>query len=391
MTAQQNHQSHTDQDNQSAWRRTRALYERAIELQPKDRAAFLDQNCPDQPTRREVEDLANLDGAAAEHFSRLAASLGRGLVQRRRQPAIDLIGKRVAGYRILDVLGRGGMGIVYLAHRFDGTSDRPVALKLLPAWIASPNNQQRFRDERRILARLRHDSIARLLDGGVSDDGRAFIAMEYVDGLPIDFWCDAAVLNLHQRLSLFGDVCDTVEFAHRNQVVHCDVKPSNVLVTGGSETRPLGRVKLLDFGVARRLSRETTRERDPGPRMMPLTPAWASPEQLAGRQVTAATDVYALTALLYRLLVGVPPYDFHGRSVHEMREQVMSRDVVAPTQRLRKLQPEQAKSIAACRKCRLEDLLDSFRGGLSTVLLKGLARQPDARYQSPAALAADLQ
>lgn len=313
------------------------------------------------------------------------------MFKRSAEPALDLIGKEVADYLLLEVLGRGGMGVVYLAERTHGALQRPVALKLLSASIAGPSSQLRFRAEQHILARLRHNSIARLLDGGVSPDGRPFIAMEYVDGLPIDFWCDAAVLSIEQRISLFEDVCETVQFAHRNQVIHCDVKPSNVLVTYGRGSKPLGRVKLLDFGVARWLSKDVTVGSQRRPGLVPMTPAWASPEQLAGKDVTTATDVYALSALLYRLLVGVPPYDFRGRSVDEMREQVTSDGVVPPARRLRRLAPEQTKSIAACRKCRPESLLDQLRGELSKVLLKGLALRPRSRYQSPDALVEGLR
>lgn len=373
------------------WNRIRAVYEQVIELQPERRAAFLDRHCPDRPTRQEIEDLATLDGAAVEHFSQLASRLGPAIFKRSTKPALDLIGKEVADYRLLEVLGQGGMGIVYLAERTDGKSEQPVALKLLSASIAGPSSLQRFRAEQRILARLRHSSIARLMDGGVSSDGRPFIAMEYVDGLPIDFWCDAAVLSIDERISLFEDVCATVEFAHRNQVIHCDVKPGNVLVTHGRGSKPLGRVKLLDFGVARWLFKDNGAGSESRSGWVPLTPAWASPEQLAGKEVTTATDVYALSALLYRLLVGVPPYDFSGRSVEEMRDQVTSDGVVPPARRLRRLAPEQTKSIAACRKCHPESLLDQLRGGLSNILLKGLALRPRSRYESPGALVEGLR
>lgn len=391
MSRDRNLHSLRDLDRDADWSRVRAVYEQVIELQPERRAAFLDRHCRDRPTRQEIEDLATLDRAAVKHFSRLASRLGPAMFERSAKPALDLIGKEVAGYQLLEVLGRGGMGVVYLAERTDGTLEQPVALKLLSASIAGPSSQRRFRAEQRILARLRHNSIARLLDGGVSPDGRPFIAMEYVDGLPIDFWCDAAVLSIDERISLFEDVCATVQFAHHNQVIHCDVKPGNVLVTHGRGSKPLGQVKLLDFGVARWLFKDNGAGSESRSGWVPLTPAWASPEQLAGKEVTTATDVYALSALLYRLLVGVPPYDFSGRSVEEMRDQVTSDGIVPPTRRLRRLAPEQTKSIAACRKCHPESLLDQLRGGLSNILLKGLALRPRSRYDSPDALVEGLR
>ncbi|MGH9380593.1 MAG: protein kinase domain-containing protein [Thermoanaerobaculia bacterium] len=379
--------------NTDSWASVRALYEDALELRPEERSAFLDEHCPDPGVRREVEELLAVESFAAEHFSRLAMRVGSSLVDpdAAAPPPASMNGRMVGPYRLLDELGRGGMGVVYLAERADGAFEHRVAVKLLPVDLAGPHGHQRFLAERQILARLQHPSIARLLDGGVTDDGRPYIVMEYVDGLPIDLWCDAAAMGVDDRIKLFLEACEAIEYAHHNLVVHRDLKPSNVLVTGEAETKLLGQVKLLDFGIAKLLGEDNPELTQDEAGRVPLTPAWASPEQLAGEPVTTATDVYALTALLYRMLVGVPPHDLRGCSTEQIRKRVLTGKIVAPSQRLERLDPEQAERAATCRRSQPEALRRKLRGDLDTILLKGLSRRPEERYGSPGALAADLR
>lgn len=380
--------------NPESWARVRALYEDALELPPEERRELLDREAEDPEVRREVDELLVLEGVAAEHFSRLAQRVGSSALDAARDAEPEresMRGQMVGPYRVLEELGRGGMGVVYLAERADGAFEHRVAVKLLPVGLPGPPGHQRFLVERQILARLQHPSIARLLDGGLTGDGRPYIVMEYVDGLPIDLWCDAAGMGVDNRIKLFLEVCETIEYAHRNLVVHRDLKPSNVLVTGEAETKLLGQVKLLDFGIAKLLGEDSPELAGDDTGRIPLTPSWASPEQLAGEPVTTATDVYTLAALLYRLLVGVPPHDLRGCSTDQIRKRVLAGRPVPPSRRLERLDRERAERIAACRKSQPEALRRKLRGDLDTILLKGLARKPEARYGSPGALAADLR
>src|SRR5690606_15593938 len=203
--------------------------------------------------------------------------------------------RRIGPYRLVQRIGEGGMGTVYRAARADGQFEHEVALKLIHRNADTAERQRRFLTERQILARLHHPHIARLYDGGVTDEGAPYFAMEYVEGQPIDAYCDTQRLPVEARLDLFTQVCDAVQYAHRNLVVHRDLKPGNILVTQH------GRVKLLDFGIAKLLDDDadfTTQT------AMPMTPAYASPEQMGGGTITTASDVYQLGVVLYELLTG---------------------------------------------------------------------------------------
>jgi len=208
------------------------------------------------------------------------------------------IGRKIDRYRLLDILGRGGMGVVYLAERADRQFEKRVALKVMPRGLESPERERRFRTERQILARLEHEHIARLLDGGVTGEGYPYLVMELVEGEPIDQYSDREELETRQRLEMFLDVCAAVHYAHRNLIIHRDLKPGNIQVTAD------GTVKLLDFGVGKILDEPDGNQRT---RFQPMTPDYASPEQRANRPVSTATDIYSLGAVLHRLLTGTPP------------------------------------------------------------------------------------
>ncbi|MEM1180038.1 MAG: serine/threonine-protein kinase [Acidobacteriota bacterium] len=246
------------------------------------------------------------NGSSSQGFPAQAIRAATPGVGRTTRPE-DFCGRRVGRYRLIRPLGSGGMGTVYLAERDDGVLDQQVALKILRPDQASDVFFRRFDDERRILASLEHPHIARFYDGGTTDGGLPYLAMEYVDGLPITEHCEALGLDLGDRLRLFLDVCGAVQAAHQALVVHRDLKPSNILVTHA------GQVKLLDFGIAKPLAsldQLTRTEASTGP----MTPAFASPEQIRGEPVTTASDAYALGVLLYRLLSGRFPHPV-GRGV----------------------------------------------------------------------------
>jgi len=278
-------------------------------------------------------------------------------------------GERWVGpYRLLREIGRGGMGSVYLAHR-DDQFRRQVALKLVKRGMDTDEVLHRFRYERQILAALEHPNIARLYDGGVADDGLPYLVMEYVEGRPITAYCEAEGLGLEARLTLFRTVCQAVQFAHQNLVVHRDVKPSNILVTAD------GTPKLLDFGIAKLLGTDAS---EPAPHTRTgvriLTPEYAAPEQIRGGAITTATDVYGLGVLLYELLAGSRPIRLEGKGPYEAEQAVLEEEPVRP-------------SAAATTPKRLRRRL---RGDLDSIALKALEKDPGRRYQSAQELVDDL-
>lgn len=279
--------------------------------------------------------------------------------------------RSVGPWRILERIGQGGMGAVYRGERADGAFKREVAIKLLPLSLQDPDMIRRFEQERRIAARLDHPNIARLLDGGSAEDGSPWLVMEYVDGLPIDRYADQKRLSLRERVELLGQVCDAVQFAHRNLVVHRDLKPANILVDGE------GRVRLLDFGIARLLE-DIDPEGDTVALGARLTPNYAAPEQLAGGSITVATDVYALGCLAYRLLAGRVPLALAGRPLAQMLNEMTEAERPALSVVARDTAPP------GLRCSEVDADLDAIAG-------KAVQADPGSRYGSAHALCADLQ
>ncbi len=293
----------------------------------------------------------------------------------------DVLGQRIGPYRTLSLLGRGGMGEVYLAERADGQFEQRVALKLLRRGMDSDEILRRFLRERQVLARLEHPHIARLLDGGRAPDGRPFIVMERVEGEPITSWCAAHESTVEERLRLAVTCCEAVEVAHRNLIVHRDLKPSNILVSAGGE------VKLLDFGIAKLLGEDGEETLLTRAEVKVLTPAYAAPEQILGGAVTTATDVYGLGVVLYELLTGTLPHDRKATTGVELAVKVSRETVERPSTAARKgAEPETATGERESRK-----LARRLQGDLDTIVLKALHRDPARRYASAAALADDLR
>jgi eukaryotic-like serine/threonine-protein kinase len=288
-------------------------------------------------------------------------------------------GAIIGRYRVQRLLGRGGMGAVYLAERADEQYQQTVALKLVSRSVLHEATSGRFRGERQILARLNHPNIARLLDGGHTDDGTPYFVMEYVEGLRIDLYGKEHSLSSAARLRLVQQVCSAVQYAHQNLIVHRDLKPSNILVTGD------GTPKLLDFGIAKLLDpgttgapSEHTRARD---RIM--TPEHASPEQLRGEPVGTVSDVYSLGVLLYELLTGFKPYSDSGLSFAEIERAVCEKDPIAPSARVRALARESDPPAAP-------GFARKLAGDLDNIVLKAMQREPQRRYPSAAALSEDI-
>ena len=330
-----------------------------LERPPAERAAYLKETCSeDGDLLREAAALLDLESEAAGFLSDSPM----------RRPESPLVGgDRIGAYRILRILGSGGMGDVYLAERADEAFEQTVAVKVIRRGSGLGELFQRFLSERQLLADLKHPNIANLLDGGTTDDGRPYLVMEYVEGQPIDFYCQAGDLSVEERLRLFLKVCAAVQYAHQHLVVHRDLKPANILVTENGEP------KLLDFGVAKDLggAGKTPKTR----LLVPVTPEYASPEQLTGQAATTAVDVYALGVVLYELLAGQSPFTdedpLSGRS--------KSAPPVGPSQRIHG------------RHLEVRRLRRRLAGDLDHIVLRALEPNTTDRYPSVEQLVRDLE
>src|SRR5580698_9782618 len=296
-----------------------------------------------------------------------------------------LAGQTLGPYTLISQIGQGGMGSVWLARRSDGRFDRQAAVKFVNIALAGPATAERFKREGSILGRLTHPHIAELLDAGLSSDGRPYLILEYVDGTAIDQYCDQHHLDLEARVRLFLDVLAAVAHAHANLIVHRDIKPSNVLVTASGE------VKLLDFGIAKLLEGEgqtgaaTLLTHEGG---SALTPEYAAPEQLTGRPVTTATDVYALGVLLYVLLSGRHPAGSGQHSPAELLKAVLD---LEPPRVSEATTADNSKLIAERRGGTPDKLRRELRGDLDTIVGKALKKDSQERYASVIGFADDLQ
>jgi eukaryotic-like serine/threonine-protein kinase len=371
------------------WERLQALFERARTMAARERDSYLDAACDgDDGLRREVDAMLVADSAeyalAIERLVNDAASSGHC---EGAEPPDPFIGIRLGPWRTVGLIGRGGMGVVYLAERADGQYDQQVALK-----VVGPGGSNQagalFRAERRILARLTHPNIARLLDAGFTPEGSAYMVMELVDGLPITTYCDTHRLDIDERLRLFRVVCDATQHAHQALVVHRDLKPSNIFVSRD------GQVKLLDFGIAKLLDSDAgmgeahTREHPA------VTLAYAAPEQFRGEPVTTATDVYALGVVLYELLVGRRPFPGGTTSPFDVERLAAGTAPAAPSHALRQRRPADgdppAADVTAARKTTPARLVARVRGDLDRIVLEALRPEPARRYASAGQFAEDI-
>ena len=296
-----------------------------------------------------------------------------------------MLGQSLGPWRIVDVIGRGGMGVVYRAERADASFKRLAAIKVVRRGAHADDIIERFRRERETLAALDHPNIARVLDGGSTPDGAPYFVMEYVDGVPIDKYCDEQRLGIDGRLAIFRTVCGAVQYAHQRLIVHRDIKPDNILVSHE------GVPKLLDFGIARLMSTEGPADDDAGTSMTWLmTPDYASPEQLRGRAVTTATDVYSLGVLLHVLLIGLRPYRLKGTTQAALREELGAATLVAPSVRLH-AERESAPELAQARASSPRRLAVRLTGDLDAIVLRALNRDVSERYSTVEQLADDLE
>ena len=346
---------------------TQAIFHEAFDAPIEERDSLLRSRCKgDTALMDELRSLLE----ACEAEKRLSA---RASVETRSRATAHVKGRWIGPYELDKLLGRGGMGAVYLAHRIDGQFSQQVAIKLIDTPLTTDLFRDRFRMERQILAGLVHPFIARLLDGGVSEDGDLYLAMEYVDGISIAAYCRQDRLSLHDRLLLFKNVCGAVQFAHQKLVVHRDLKPDNILVVAD------GTPRLLDFGTAKLLAPTptdiTAEFTQQGLRL--FTPQYASPEQVLGEPVTTASDTYSLGVLLYLLLAGVPPYELKEFTTTEMLRVICNEQP-----------PKPSTAAASVVDHVFPERLDA---DLDAIVLKALRKEPQDRYSSVDHFAADIQ
>src|ERR1700691_5324347 len=361
--------------------RLSALWDESIEMAPGERdawlaalersdpkaAALLRALCASQDESRERGFLETSDLVASHVASLVEADPG-------------LIGRQFGPYRVLALLGHGGMGSVWLAERADGLFIRQVALKLIHPALKSRVMSERFAREREILASLNHSNIARLLDAGFAEDGQSYLALDYVAGTPLTTYCDERRLPVRERLELFRQILSAVQYAHAHLVIHRDLKPANILVTEE------GQVQLLDFGIAKLLTEGEAKETELtqlGGRA--LTPDYAAPEQVAGAPITTAADVYALGVMLYELLTGERPYKLKRDSRGALEEAILNADPVPPSR------AEFKEATAAGRSTTAKKLSSTLRGDPDTIAIKALKKSPAERYATANAFGEDIE
>jgi eukaryotic-like serine/threonine-protein kinase len=377
------------------WQRIKELLCSALERDPAERDAFLAGACGgDDDLRREVESLLEYQSRDQSFLEMSAADVALRLLGGDHTDGI--IGQRIGPYRLVREIGRGGMGIVYLATRDDEQYQHQVAIKLVKRGMDTDLVLRRFRNERQILANLTHAHIAALLDGGTTDDGLPYFVMAYVDGTPIDDYCDAHRLGIVERLKLFRTVCGAVQYAHRNLVVHRDLKPSNILVTAE------GVPKLLDFGISKLLDvGGSPNLTDVTFAAAPMTPEYASPEQARGEPVTVVSDVYSLGVLLYELLTGHRPYHFTStmpqdfqRVINEAQPEKPSTVItraVADTEAAHPTAGTTPEIISRRRGVELPKLKRQLRGDLDNLVLMAMRKEPERRYASVEQFSDDIR
>ncbi|MCC6989658.1 MAG: serine/threonine protein kinase, partial [Acidobacteria bacterium] len=371
-----------NRDTHPRWAEITRLFDAAMDVAPADQTAWLAALDADAEVVAELRSLLEWHESSGAFLEtpalRVPDLAGPSMTE------TPMVGRALGPWRLVDVIGRGGMGVVYRAERADDAFTRQAAVKVIGPGADAASVVERFRRERQTLADLDHRNIARLLDGGSTAEGQPYFVMEYVDGIPLDRYCDERTLPVADRVELFVRVCNGVQYAHQNLVVHRDIKPDNILVTAD------GTPKLLDFGVARLVSRE------PGPNDTAdtaatwlMTPDFASPEQMAGRASAMSTDVYSLGVVFYVLLTGERPYRLHGTTPAEVQAALAASRVRPPSALVR--DTPLCTEHAARRGTTPAALARLLAGDLDAIVLKALARAPEDRYASVADLLRDVK
>lgn len=358
------------------WKQIEAMFEQAFELPLDQRPAFLQSSCDgDEELRREVQSLLDSHSRAGSFIDR--PSLFGASDSCDEREGVVARGQLIGSYRVVEALGHGGMGAVYLGERADAQYQKRVAIKLIKRGMDTDSVIRHFRNERQILANFDHPNIARLLDGGANEKGLPYCVMEYVEGIPIDKYCDAHRRSIRERLKLFREVCAAVSYAHRHGVIHRDIKPSNILISSD------GVPKLLDFGIAKALQQSDGSEATATMTLdRPMTPEYASPEQVRGERVTPATDIYSLGVVLYQLLTGEQPYRLQTRTPKEISRVITEQEPMRPSTAVAKRDGNSKSKIGNSK---------SLKGDLDNIVLMALRKEPERRYQSVEQMSDDIR
>jgi non-specific serine/threonine protein kinase/serine/threonine-protein kinase len=383
----------------AVWERAKAVFEDVFERPAGEQAAILDRSCAGDPElRRTVEALLRGHAAGTGALDQPPADFDPTAEERDGDVTLQVAPVRIGPYRVIRPLGRGGMGTVYLAERDEPGLRKTVAVKVVRPGMGTDFVVRRFRTERQILAALEHPGIARLYDGGTTDEGLPYFVMEYVPGEDLLTYCDERRLPIVARLRLFVRVCEAVQYAHQSLVVHRDLKPSNVLVTAEGDP------KLLDFGIAKLLGPQPAGEplAETASVVRLMTPDYASPEQVRGERVTTGSDVYSLGVILYELLSGHRPYRVKSGAPGEIERAIFEADVPPPSTAISRTERVPAREgrrertitpadVSARRQAPTARLRRWLRGDLDNVVLKAMRREPELRYATAAELADDLR
>lgn len=365
------------------WKNLKVIFTEAAELPDAERAVFLEGRCAgDAALRSEIEKMLAADAEDTGGLSGDAFELFNGKIS---ESLPEYIGK----YRILSEVGRGGMGAVYEGVFETVDFSQRVALKVIKRGMDTDQIVRRFRHEQKILASLVHPNIAQFLDGGMTADDLPFYAMEFVEGRPIDEFCAEENLSLEKRLAVFRQVCSAVGYAHQNLVVHRDLKPQNILVTAD------GTPKLLDFGIGKILNPDAGEEPGTATQLGMMTPAYASPEQVLGKRIGTASDIYSLGVILYELLTGGKPYKFSANSQLEIERAVCESDPVRPSVTVKTEGDKRRRGEQSASAFSPSPLLpfssSQLRGDLDNIILKCLRKEPADRYASVQELSEDIR
>jgi len=374
--------------SRARWQKIQSLFGEVADSPAAERAARLASSCGDDTElRSSVESLLASDRRTEDPLVNAIGEAAESLLIEHQD---RLIGARIGAFRVASILGHGGMSTVYRGERDDLQYQQTVAIKVLHFATLHPRLRSRLHSERHILATLDHPSIARLIDSGDLEDGTPYLVMEYVDGEAIDAYCDSRTLFVRERLELFIQVCDAVQYAHRNLVVHRDIKAANIFVTGS------GHPKLLDFGIAKLLAPESLSHTLPVTRLQEriLTPENAAPEQVLGRPITTATDIYSLGVLLYQLLTGRSPYRLLSYSQLQLERAICMDEPVRPSQTVvAKLSAEgdnDRSRLSDRRGLSPQRLRARLSGDLDAIIAMAMRKEPERRYPSVEALARDV-
>ncbi|HNP62354.1 MAG TPA: serine/threonine-protein kinase [Woeseiaceae bacterium] len=364
------------------WEKLESAFQQAVALEGDSRESFVENfSVSDPGLALQLRDLLAADANNVDGSHSPLSMTVDSLAGSAKDP---FIGRHFGAWTITRRLAGGGMGAVFLAERADRQYAQTVAIKVMAAQLLATEAINRFRAERQILANLNHPYIAQLIDGGSTEDGLPYLVMEYVDGLPIDQHCDDNRLSIDQRLALFRKVCTAVDYAHRNLVVHRDLKPNNILVDAN------GNPKLLDFGIAKLLEAEAYQQTMAVTRegMRAMTPEYASPEQVRGQPVSVATDVYALGMLLYKLMTGASPYSVPLLTARDYEAAIVDSDPRKPSTAISAV--DTPDTIFASRSVSLDRLRKQLAGDLDNIALKALQKEPDRRYATASTLSDDI-